>query len=102
MQLHGQYLRAEWYCLAQRTDALETLLCGERSAGCYYRCLGDIEDSSGCLSQCLLWPGINCESPHPCECIALHDDNPVAGIHLLLEDLIACDVAGIESAPDLY
>jgi hypothetical protein len=85
--------------LGQRIDVLEALLCGADSAGCYYRCVGDIEDRSGRLSQCLLGPGIDCESPHPCECIALHDNNPVAGMHLLLEDLIACDVAGIESAP---
>jgi hypothetical protein len=88
--------------LGQRTGSLESLLCGAGNAGCYYRRLGDIKYRGERLSQCLLGPSINCESSHPCECIALYDNNPIAGIHLLLEDLIARDVAGIKSAPNFY
>jgi hypothetical protein len=87
--------------LRKQTDLLEDLLCGVRGTCGYHRRLSDIKDRSRRLSPFLLRPSIDRESPHPCESVALYDDDPIAGIHILLKDLIAGDIAGIESATSI-
>jgi hypothetical protein len=83
--------------LREQPDPFKDSLCSARRARRHHRCLSDIEDRGRRLNQCLLGPGVDCESPHPCERVALYDNNPVAGVHVLLENFIACDVADTES-----
>jgi hypothetical protein len=78
---------------------LNQRLCEGQGSQClrrYCRRFGDIKDRGGCLPKSARL-SIDCESPHPCECVALHDNYPVTGIHVLLKDLIARDIASTVS-----